>query len=693
MATFWDLLPASLWPVQPFVPPFDPMQPSTWPAGALPQSNPAPPSGFGGPAWPVASVGGPRDPNLPDSGGNDMLSDAQRAHAFAMWAFGPPSAPRNPQMRAVAFNGGSPLGVAGAGGNAAAAQENPPPIQAGSVSAPPDPADADQSPALAAATGNPKIERQGARARAVASQRPPSFWGLLPASAWPTQPFIPPDEQAQALQALQALQAPASSFSPATIGPDSLTGASSARAPEPVRRASSGEDASTPALAVPRFPKAPEPPDSMADVPGVGAVPVSSAGFSGADVVRGVGDLPVIYPIQQLVRRMASGAMGNWRANEAHGGEYEAYVQQHGTMAKPGEIWAPPGGGQNVANALADMIAAPAVSLHEMMQPPPEPPNYVEVGPYGRAFVWRNGEPIPWENVEPDKAYAWYAEMDRRANFAPRMALGMLGADTPFAPRVRPAPARPAVEPSSTDVVAGVERLPDTTAPPGAVVRRPGVAPSTLAGATQYPREQADLIRNWLGIAPERFRGDIITVNPPRLAGELLDESGRPIGYIHRSISPDTGVAEHVYFELNDELQDAGLAKDILRANIAYYRQLGLSRVNVTAGLDRGGYVWARYGFVPSQGSWDALRPVLRDRLDDPSFNLTPAVRQQVLDLLEDRDPHAIWRIAGNRTPVTIEGETLPLGNRLLSGTDWEGSLDLNDAEAMDRFDKYVGPK
>ena len=64
-----------------------------------------------------------------------------------------------------------------------------------------------------------------------------------------------------------------------------------------------------------------------------------------------------------------------------------------------------------------------------------------------------------------------------------------------------------------------------------------------------------------------------------------------------------------------------------------------------------------------------------------------------MLDVLEDRDPHAIWEVADNRTPVTIEGETLPLGNHLLLSSDWKGSLDLKDAKVMRRFDDYVGAK
>jgi hypothetical protein len=53
MATIWDLMPASLWPVQPFIPPVDPMQPSTWPQWAPPPTNPRPPSSSSL-AWPMA---------------------------------------------------------------------------------------------------------------------------------------------------------------------------------------------------------------------------------------------------------------------------------------------------------------------------------------------------------------------------------------------------------------------------------------------------------------------------------------------------------------------------------------------------------------------------------------------------------------------------------------------------------------
>ncbi len=154
---------------------------------------------------------------------------------------------------------------------------------------------------------------------------------------------------------------------------------------------------------------------------------------------------------------------------------------------------------------------------------------------------------------------------------------------------------------------------------------------------------------------------------------------------------PDARVAYHTGFFLNDT-RNIGTAKHVLRSNIAYYRRLGLLRVEVFAGLDRGGYAWARYGFAPPQKWWDALRLVLRSRVGEPMLNVAAADRQAILNLLESDDPRTVWDIADSRIPVSVVGGTLPLGKLLLSGTSWKASLDLNDASALRRFDGYFGP-
>jgi Colicin/Pyocin-S2, DNase domain len=131
MPSIWDLLPASAWPVQPFVWPLDPMRPPPWPQTVSPQPSassapafgwaPAPAAAASAPAFGWASAS-PAPPSAPAySGAPDpdaflgafphaevdpartarLAEDARRAYEFTRWAFGPPSRPAG-QTRAPA---------------------------------------------------------------------------------------------------------------------------------------------------------------------------------------------------------------------------------------------------------------------------------------------------------------------------------------------------------------------------------------------------------------------------------------------------------------------------------------------------------------------------------------------------------------------------------------------------------------
>lgn len=218
MPTIWDLMPAALWPTQPFMPPVDPMQATRWPAdwlGAQGSAFAAPPdpAGYfvpptspgigtlGAPPYADLSSGPGPNPDPDAARSRQMYENARRAHEFALWAFGPPSAPRVPAMRQAAapFDRASQLaaaddppgpqtavpGVDDVARPPAPPAPNAPPwpvdardrsnAAAGPADAPPAPALAGdaQPPALEAAVGNPNIERQGARIRAAAATRPP----------------------------------------------------------------------------------------------------------------------------------------------------------------------------------------------------------------------------------------------------------------------------------------------------------------------------------------------------------------------------------------------------------------------------------------------------------------------------------------------------------------------------------------
>jgi len=235
MPSIFDLMPASVWPVQAFLPPDeqartlvalqsqlasrdppwlvprldptppDPTQPSTlssssapsWtaPAGlsAQPFNSPtttvdAPPYGeSSASAWDRAmrQVLAPqgnttRAPDVGDSAASErMLADAKRAYDFVRWAFGPPSVPRvaptsvSMPFEAPQYGGAGPANVVAASADTMQPPLRPP--QADDANIPPQArANADQEPELGATYGNPNLARQGRRARKIAGDRPSS---------------------------------------------------------------------------------------------------------------------------------------------------------------------------------------------------------------------------------------------------------------------------------------------------------------------------------------------------------------------------------------------------------------------------------------------------------------------------------------------------------------------------------------
>jgi hypothetical protein len=224
MPSIWDLLPTSAWPVQPVVWPPDPMQlppgapqaptqPFGWAATSANPTNaptfgwaaaqPAPASApaYSGVTDPAAFLGSsPGAAILDPARSARLLKDAQRAHAFATWWFGRPSRRPAQQDRDGADRPDDVAAsdallrrnaTASADARSASAGDALEPVSAMDPAAPrasltdqwdaplgdadtaPNQVGAAQPPAFAAATGNPNIERQGARVRAAAAR-----WGI-----------------------------------------------------------------------------------------------------------------------------------------------------------------------------------------------------------------------------------------------------------------------------------------------------------------------------------------------------------------------------------------------------------------------------------------------------------------------------------------------------------------------------------
>lgn len=139
----------------------------------------------------------------------------------------------------------------------------------------------------------------------------------------------------------------------------------------------------------------------------------------------------------------------------------------------------------------------------------------------------------------------------------------------------------------------------------------------------------------------------------------------------------------HDYFELVRTATGSGLGKNILRSSVDMWRHLGMKQVTLTANIDVGGYAWARYGFKPRADAWKDLKRTVRDRVPD---GISEESRAVVDAALESEDPRAIWSLADLREDV--DGQSL--GKRLLLDTKWAGELDLEDAQAVQRFEAYV---
>lgn len=208
--------------------------------------------------------------------------------------------------------------------------------------------------------------------------------------------------------------------------------------------------------------------------------------------------------------------------------------------------------------------------------------------------------------------------------------------------------------------------------------------------------ENAAFLKAYTGLDQNNFSGRVYQNGPTKgISGFYLDKdpkTGETVpSSIGRQIYQHLNAADHSMLELSPSLQGQGIAKDLLANHVDWYRQNDIREVGVHAGLDNGAYTWPKFGFVPDQGSWDALRKQIRNlSYFDPARPWPSDVRERIIGALDNPNPKAIWAIAYDKTPVTFGGKSTTLGKALLGDRSWTGKLDLTDSEAMKRFDAYV---
>jgi len=134
--------------------------------------------------------------------------------------------------------------------------------------------------------------------------------------------------------------------------------------------------------------------------------------------------------------------------------------------------------------------------------------------------------------------------------------------------------------------------------------------------------------------------------------------------------------------DLHEEDQAGGIAKKYMREFYALAKDMGLKKLELYAGLDVGGYAWAKYGFVPDLKSWEALKRDIAARYKAVDYGTTlSAVEQKAYAvIMASEDPKNIFLLAD-----------IGFGKDLLLGQGWQGVLDLADTESVTRFLSYIG--
>jgi hypothetical protein len=151
---------------------------------------------------------------------------------------------------------------------------------------------------------------------------------------------------------------------------------------------------------------------------------------------------------------------------------------------------------------------------------------------------------------------------------------------------------------------------------------------------------QDAFIARWndkIGVDPATFKSSFMggLDGPMRLSatgssqinvnGEIHDSDGKALGNFERNINLDNKSAYSAYFKLNKSATKHDTGKKLLAGNIDTYKQLGIEKVTVSANIDVGGYAWAKYGYVPTQASWNDLRDSLERKLGGGSSSAIPA--------------------------------------------------------------------
>ena len=268
---------------------------------------------------------------------------------------------------------------------------------------------------------------------------------------------------------------------------------------------------------------------------------------------------------------------------------------------------------------------------------------------------------------------------------------------TPSTPKTPPK-AKKAVIPKR-DVAFKYEELPDYEDSPHisnsktrVVVRMDTATPKQAEKAQAMGKATAGSMQHYSKGIGERDEIKVKAWSNGNIETEytIFDKSNNELLNMQR-IS-DGVTMQHSYLKLDTQFQGTGIVKQTFGDSFREYQKQGLKNVAVSANINRGGYVWMKFGFTPKNAK--VFHESMAYHLDD------------ILPLVS-KDKSLVARIQGDNEKAFqsyVKGDTTALmkwaqkGDEeykkdmadSLDGFSWSGSIDLTNDKHMKSVFKYL---
>lgn len=227
------------------------------------------------------------------------------------------------------------------------------------------------------------------------------------------------------------------------------------------------------------------------------------------------------------------------------------------------------------------------------------------------------------------------------------------------------------------------------SAPLADVAARASSTPAPAVGGTGPLVAKAQtIVASIHGFEHNGYRARVDSASTRGFSGVVLDPHGRQVGTFSREIR-DENTIYHALFSISGEHRQSGFGTAFIEHSFATYKRQGFKQVDVTAGLDVGGYQWAKMGFefkssdkaATARELYSYKRSQMAGLVRDGRISqdlLQEFERQMTEGMLTSPSQIAAW---GRGTTWTEDragkSVTLWLGKALLLGSGWSGRKKL----------------